>query len=137
MGAERERVDLDRLEAWAGHEDHSELTCQDSDRMLLRLAAALRELRERIAEYENAITWGTSCLTCARVLDASIADHQRAEKAEEKLRLVHEVVAACQSLGAIMAGADSAEWGEIMRALEAYDRHDPPAGGDQAEDGGS
>jgi hypothetical protein len=39
-----------------------------------------------LAEYENAITWNTSCLACSRTLDASIRDHDRAEQAEANLR---------------------------------------------------
>jgi hypothetical protein len=46
------------------------------------------ELRQKIAEYENAITWETSCTSCATVLDSSIKDHDRAERAEAKLAAI-------------------------------------------------
>ncbi len=36
----------------------------------------------RLAELENAVTWMTSCTGCARMLDASYADHCRAEEAD-------------------------------------------------------
>lgn len=41
------------------------------------------ELKARIARYENAITWETSCLSCARVLDSAAAETERAEYAAE------------------------------------------------------
>lgn len=50
------------------------------------LAAELAELRTKIAEYENAVTWNTSCLSCAKTLDSSIAEHERAERATETER---------------------------------------------------
>ena len=45
----------------------------------------IARLREKIASYENAITWNTSCTSCATVLDSSIAATFRAEQAEGKL----------------------------------------------------
>ena len=39
----------------------------------------------RLAELENAVTWNTSCTSCARTLDGSVAEHERAERAEAKL----------------------------------------------------
>lgn len=47
--------------------------------------AAVREMRARITAYENAITWNTSCLACATVLDSCIRETERAERAEEAL----------------------------------------------------
>lgn len=51
-----------------------------------------RELDMRIghavANYAltgNAITWGTSCTSCARVLDSAVAERERAEQAEAQL----------------------------------------------------
>lgn len=35
----------------------------------------------KVADYENCITWDTTCTNCAHLLDASIADHERAEQA--------------------------------------------------------
>jgi hypothetical protein len=44
--------------------------------------AEVDELRAKVADYENGISWNTSCTSCARVLDSSYRDHARAEKAE-------------------------------------------------------
>jgi hypothetical protein len=44
------------------------------------------------------------------------------QEAADTLEAAVRVVNACYSLGAIMAGADSAEWVEIMEALTAYDQ---------------
>jgi len=51
------------------------------------------ELRALIAKYENAITWDTSCLSCAAVLDSSIRDHERAERAEAERDRLRERLA--------------------------------------------
>jgi hypothetical protein len=47
----------------------------------------------RLAEYENAQSWGTSCTNCANMLDSSIADYERAEKAKDALELAGRIVA--------------------------------------------
>lgn len=44
------------------------------------LAAALA----KVTAYENAIAWDVTCAGCARLLDASIADHDRAEQADAR-----------------------------------------------------
>jgi hypothetical protein len=46
--------------------------------------AALAELKPelgRLADYENRITWETSCGSCARILDSSIRETERADRA--------------------------------------------------------
>ena len=48
-------------------------------------ASELESMRLKVAEYENAINWNTSCLSCATVLDSSIREHERAERAEMAL----------------------------------------------------
>lgn len=51
--------------------------------------AALTELQPELAalaEYENAITWQTDCLSCARVLDSSIRETERADRLADALR---------------------------------------------------
>lgn len=50
--------------------------------------AAVQPELDRLADYENRITWETSCGACARVLDSSIKETERAEKAEAALREV-------------------------------------------------
>jgi len=42
-------------------------------------------LRAQVVDYENRIAWHTTCKQCATVLDAGIRDHERAEKAEERV----------------------------------------------------
>lgn len=40
----------------------------------------------KIADYENRITWHTSCQSCARILDSSIHETHRADRAENAIR---------------------------------------------------
>ena len=46
--------------------------------------AEIGKLRTALAEYENAITWDTTCLNCAHLLDQCYAETRRAEQAEER-----------------------------------------------------
>ncbi|MFD1277336.1 hypothetical protein ACFQ51_52215, partial [Streptomyces kaempferi] len=39
----------------------------------------------KVADYEHRINWHTTCGSCARVLDSSIRETERAEKAEAAL----------------------------------------------------
>lgn len=52
--------------------------------------ALLTELERRLHEYENAITWNTTCLSCSAVLDSSIRETFRREAAEAKLAAIAE-----------------------------------------------
>jgi hypothetical protein len=54
---------------------------------VLEAAAPLiaAEANARLAELENAISWNTSCTSCAAVLDSSYREHCRREAAEELL----------------------------------------------------
>jgi hypothetical protein len=55
------------------------------------LVTLVETLSAAVGEYEGAISWGTSCLACSKVLDASIRDHERAEAAEaEPVRVTTE-----------------------------------------------
>jgi hypothetical protein len=45
---------------------------------------ALKATLARAYAYENAVTWEVGCAGCARLLDSSIADHDRAEQAEAR-----------------------------------------------------
>lgn len=47
--------------------------------------AFMRVTAERLAELENAVNWHTTCTSCARVLDSSIRETGRRERAEELL----------------------------------------------------
>jgi hypothetical protein len=53
------------------------------------LTALKREL-DALAEYENTINWMTTCTSCARILDSSIRETERAERAEAELARLHE-----------------------------------------------
>lgn len=60
--------------------------------------AELDQLYARIAEYENTITWHTTCTSCARILDSSIRETERAEKAEAaiaRVRVLHREAYGC------------------------------------------
>jgi hypothetical protein len=55
--------------------------------------ARIQELQRRVekaetkvADYENRITWHTTCASCARILDSSIRETERAVKAEAELK---------------------------------------------------
>ncbi|MBD0743535.1 hypothetical protein [Streptomyces sp. CBMA152] len=46
---------------------------------------AIRPELTTLAEYESAINWATTCVSCARMLDASIRDHERAGTARAEV----------------------------------------------------
>jgi hypothetical protein len=54
----------------------------------------LQQCLKVIAEHENAITWDTTCLACATMLDRAYAETCRAERAEAKLAAI---VAHCRA----------------------------------------
>jgi len=58
------------------------------DEEITRLRGSLDAAEAKLASYDSAISWATSCTACARVLDASIADHDRAGQAEAKLAAI-------------------------------------------------
>ena len=67
---------------------------EDADKArTLITGALLGELSRRLLEYENAITWNTSCLSCPAVLDSSIRETFRREQAEGKLAEIRRVMA--------------------------------------------
>lgn len=47
--------------------------------------AELKPELDALAEYENAVTWMTNCTSCARLLDASIRENERAGRAQEAI----------------------------------------------------
>ncbi|MFL4904866.1 hypothetical protein ACJ6WF_17165 [Streptomyces sp. MMS24-I2-30] len=76
-----------------------------------RADAVLAELRpelDRLGDYENRINWGTSCGSCGHVLDSSIRETDRAEKAEA-------AVARVQNLGNVWLDAPD----PLARAMAA------------------
>lgn len=70
--------------AWYAHAD-AVLGVRDTE---------LQQLREQLAEYENAINWHTDCLSCATVLNSCYEQTMRAEQAEallgEAVDWIHE-----------------------------------------------
>lgn len=63
-----------------------------ADPELVDARKEIEELRATVLDYENRITWETTCAGCARYLDVSVRDHERAEKAEaaiERVRKLH------------------------------------------------
>lgn len=82
---------------WPAREAHGQghrydmrcaLCAGEADTLTDAIHAALQPRLAALAEYENAITWHTTCLNCARVLDSCIRETGRAEKAEGALREV-------------------------------------------------
>jgi hypothetical protein len=54
------------------------------------------EAEKRLAELAGAITWDTTCLNCASLLDKSYAETARAEQAEDLLRRYIQHVDDCE-----------------------------------------
>lgn len=52
--------------------------------------AAIQPALARLAEYENTINWMTTCTSCARVLDSSIRETERAERAEAAIARIRD-----------------------------------------------
>ncbi|MFE9432888.1 hypothetical protein [Streptomyces sp. NPDC006640] len=94
----------------------------------------LAELRARVADYENRITWETTCGSCARILDSSIRETERAERAEAavvRVRRLHDRLATETELASPddrITRADAAE--RIATALDMR-----PASGPGRADG--
>lgn len=83
----------------------AELTEEQAD-------AALRILHPQLsswAEYENAITWHTECLSCANMLSSCIKETVRAETAEKELADYEENVVGEMNERAIDAARKIAE----------------------------
>ena len=87
-------------------------------RALAKATGIIAERDRRIADYENAISWNTSCTSCAAVLDSSIRDHDRAERAEGMLAAIRRGI----SPATVFAAEDAA------REM-AQERAQPAAGG--------
>lgn len=75
--------------------------------------AVLGPLQPRLAAlaaYENAITWHTDCLSCARTLDSSIRETWRAEKAEGTVTRITALYEQWVKAGPPPLGASMARW---------------------------
>jgi len=89
------------------------------------LRAEAEDLRAKVARYENAITWNTSCLACPAVLDSVYAETCRAEAAEGKLAafrspeaMLREFHASLNVHGGLMPEAPTADiplWVSALR----------------------
>jgi hypothetical protein len=55
------------------------LYTQGADAVIALADTEQAELRERVADYENRITWHTTCGSCARILDSSIRETEQTE----------------------------------------------------------
>jgi len=58
---------------------------RDLTAVLAKAQARAEAAEAKVLEYENAITWNTTCLSCSAVLDSAIAETFRREQAEAKL----------------------------------------------------
>lgn len=50
-------------------------------------------LQSVIEDYENRISWNTTCQQCANTLDRAIEDHERAERAEAEVVRLRALIA--------------------------------------------
>jgi ParB-like chromosome segregation protein Spo0J len=91
------------------------------------------ELRARVADYENRITWHTTCGSCARILDSSIRETERAVRAEAALRRVRSVL----EMEAVVGRTALDYRGLILSALMADDVAAVPAAEEQRSDVGT
>lgn len=75
------RAPLETLESWQRRAviEHAAPYIQAAGRDRAEAAEV------KLAEYENAISWHTSCTSCAKVLDSAYAETIRREQAEAKL----------------------------------------------------
>ena len=81
----------------------------------------------KLAEHENAITWNTTCLACARVLDRAYAETCRAETAEAAvagaaLAERERIAQVAEDLGAHYHGPDydrTASFADYLRGAKA------------------
>ncbi|MDP5310442.1 hypothetical protein [Streptomyces poriferorum] len=92
-----------------------------------QLAAGITAMAARLAEYENAINWHTTCTSCARILDSAYAETVRAEQAEaerDRYRLAWQ--SACARVKRTKRNGDShlrhanAMWSNALRDLHRY-----------------
>lgn len=57
-----------------------------------QLIARATEAEAKVLDYENRITWHTTCESCARILDSSIRETERAVKAEAAVERVRSLL---------------------------------------------
>lgn len=54
------------------------------------------ELERRVHDYEGAISWDTTCLNCASLLDQNYQDYMRADRAEAEVARLTTLLATYQ-----------------------------------------
>ena len=75
---------------------------------------ARAEAAERkLAVLEGALTWGTSCLSCSRILDSAYAETVRREKAEATVRQI----AGCTREWKLLVGDDPEALADAILAI--------------------
>lgn len=97
--AEQDAVhaDLSQLLRVLGMGDHARP--QSSHEVMLDAINEVGRLRTRLAEIENAVTWNTSCTSCATVLDSAYRETCRREAAEAALARVRALDSAAILIG--------------------------------------
>ena len=68
-------------------------TSNKSEAERARAVQRAEQAEAKVADYENRITWHTTCGSCARVLDSSIRETERAARAEAAIGRVQDAVA--------------------------------------------
>lgn len=57
----------------------------EAEDLVEKLQDEVDVLKAKLAQYDNMITWDTTCRSCAGILDSAIRETNRAEKAEAAL----------------------------------------------------
>lgn len=70
---------------WEQSSANWQILAQQTKEQLAEAEAEVTDLKTRIGEYENCITWNVTCKQCAHYLDVSISEHERADKAEAEV----------------------------------------------------
>ena len=86
-----------------------------ADAAMSVVAPKLEQLRKELAELRGALNWQTSCTSCARVLDASIKETQRAELAEAAIERARDELDSWQETIDSGVMRDS-EWEQCLAA---------------------
>ena len=79
--------------------------------------ALVEELGRRVGDYENAITWNTSCTSCARTMDRAYDETMRAEAAEAKVAALRTIL--------LEGGQDNATVRRRALAITGSDKEEP------------
>ena len=90
------------LDATACHQRQYRRLRDRADEATARAEAA----EAKVLEYENSITWHTSCTSCARTLDSAYAETVRRENAEARAAVLERhLPAVLRALEAAVSGA--------------------------------